>query len=465
MAEEVKVIESKLELIVNLILSEPSKAIEVIKKNEIEDKEEYTSEFEGDREIRTTQVGMRPAKPKVEVTKIPFDYQGMIVETAMSFLFSEPVIFQSEQKESLEKIKNIWAVNRMDNVMMKFTEKVKSECEGVLFFMLKEKEGKKELKIRLYDSSHGTYAPYLDEYGDLILFQWKFSVISPEGKDIEHVWIFTKDFTYRFIKQREGYELNGAPEAQPLKKIPVVYMRQKAPEWWKVRFLIDRYENGFSKFCDTNDYFGSPTVIAKGQVGSMPGKDTQGKIIQIPKEVDSHGNDVTGSMEYLTWQHAPASTELEWKNTKRLIHDLTKTPDISFDNMKAMVFSGDATAKMQFMAALLKAKRSYGDYEETIDRIIALIKGFGQLMTNDLKLTATDEKTVVKVRFQSPMPEAIAENIDTLVVATQGRAIMSTETAVALNPLVKDVIEEKKRMDGEAEEALAATFNIETPGE
>jgi hypothetical protein len=47
-------------------------------------------------------------------------------------------------------------------------------------------------------------------------------------------------------------------------KIPVIYYHQHLTEWHDVQPLIDRLEIIISNLADTNDYSGSPIVVAYG---------------------------------------------------------------------------------------------------------------------------------------------------------------------------------------------------------
>lgn len=449
-----------------LITSDFDKAILVLEAKKKDKVSEYLEEYKGGRKIAgRNQVGRREDKKvgegknsrSIPVAKIPLQFQKKIVRSAVAFLFGSAVKLSSDNEEALELVKSVWEDNKVDNLLQKFCETVKSQTEAVFFFFLQDKEVDnktvKALKIRLYDSSNGTYAPTFDEFGDLIAFVWSFTSLNTEGKKQENKWVFTKEYTYKKHKGSDGWTDTVPAEANLLKKIPVVYLSQEEPEWFGVKELIDRYEMNFSGFCDTNDYFASPMVKLFGTVNSMPDKKDQGKAIKIPQEYKDGKLIKSGNAEYLTWEHAPEAIKLEASLSDNMIHSLTDTPDLSLNNLMGAgnVASGTA-AKFMFMAPILKAKWSEGDYSTTIGRMISLIvKSF--IETGNSKASVfSGFKT--KVEFTSILPDNMSELVSMLSEAAGGMPFISKETAASRSGLVTDATEEISKINKESTSEL-----------
>lgn len=234
-------------------------------------------------------------------------------------------------------------------------------------------------------------------------------------------------------------------------------MSQDEPEWFDVKELIDRYEMNYSKFCDTNDYFASPIVKLFGTVTSMPDKQDQGKAIKIPQEYEDGKIKKTGDAEYLTYEHAPESVKLEAEIGDNTIHNLTDTPDLSLRTLMGAgnVASGTA-AKFMFMAPILKAKWSEGDYATTISRIVSLIvQGITGVSVSANASVFKEFK--VKVEFTSILPDNIGETVSMLSEAAGGLPFISKETAAEKSGLVKDAIEEMEKIKNEGASDLGST--------
>ena len=447
---------TKLDALNELIKSDPQAVYEILKKGQKENVEEYGAEYRGKRDLRSTQVGKREGKKNADVSKLAFSFQKKIVKTATNFLFGEPVNLDSENDEYAEEVRAVWENNRIDTILQDFTRTLKSETEAVLMFYLKETpdaEVKKQVRVRLFDHSLGLYAPYYDEYGDLIAFMWEFVAVV-EGQDVPHYWLWTDSNTYKFQKGDTGWSEYLPTEVNLIGKIPIVFMRQDEPEWWDVKDLIDRYELGFSKFADMNDYFAAPTLVVTGKIEKLPEKDKSGRAVKIPRQFDGEGNEKTGKLEYLTWQQAPESIKNEFQVLKEMIYALSDTPDISFDNLKGMTPASGEAMKMQFMGAELKAKESHGKFEEAILRMVSIMTGLG-MTTKEIR-DPKDE--TMEVRFNSVIPKAVAELVDMLSAAIGNEPVMSTKTAVEMNPLVDNAEEELKEMEGDVTKKSGDSF-------
>jgi SPP1 family phage portal protein len=226
----------------------------------------------------------------------------------------------------------------------------------------------------------------------------------------------------------------------PFKKIPVVYYHQPYTEWHDVERLIERLEIKMSNHADTNDYFDSPIIVAKGTIESFAKKGEAGKIIQAMEGAD---------INYLTWDQAPESTRMEIQNLEKYIYSLTHTPDVSFEQMKGLSqFSGIAL-KMLFLDAHLKAADKEEIFGIGVQRRYNLLKTIIVSLDPSMKAGTSLE---VKPCFEYFLPTNQSEMVDMLVKATAG-GFMSNETAIEENPLVEDSDQEKKRIKTEEDAA------------
>ena len=155
-------------------------------------------------------------------------------------------------------------------------------------------KSKYKLRVRLLAPSLGdTLYPIFDKYNDMIAFgRWYIIKTHDEDgreKDIERLDVYTADKIYYLQKEGQGNwspvqiqktgdeRVSEAGIVNIFKKIPVVYYSQPAPEWQDVENLIDRLEKKVSNHADTNDYFDSPIVLAKGDVKGFTKKESKAR--------------------------------------------------------------------------------------------------------------------------------------------------------------------------------------------
>jgi len=433
-------------------------AVEEIQTKGKESTAKFALEYENDRKQRDTQVGKRQdktvGKDIVVVSKIPIPFQRKIVKSAASFLFGSPVKLSQKEndknnnEESFETITNLWDDLRMDSLLLDFCKTVKSETESTIIFFPVEKEGENvKIKARVLSNENGKVYPYIDAFGDMIAFGWEYPTIE-NNKDVSYMYIWTDEYTYVLRKEKDWeFVPENSKTPNLFEKIPVVYLSQKNPEWWEVQELIDTFEMSFSKFVDTNGYFASPMYKAKGAVGSMPKKDDTGKMVKLDIVETDKGNIITADLEVLSWDRAPESLKLEFETGKGLIHEMTDTPDLSFDNVKGLGTVSGIALKLMFLGPILKAKWSEGDYQVVISRILNILKAGISNITKEAK-GDLDELRIVTT-FTSILPENLKETIEVLSEALGGKQQISTKTMLKHNPFVENVDEEISEIEAE----------------
>jgi SPP1 family phage portal protein len=157
---------------------------------------------------------------------------------------------------------------------------------------------------------------------------------------------------------------------------------------------------------------------------------------------------IGGKASYLVPQMSVDMVKNEKEDLKELIHYLTDTPDLSMEKMTSMGLTSGKAIEMAFFGALLKAMGSHGYYEEMIDRENSILKAFiGKVIDTGKEQAA--KKLEVSLEFGNPLPDNLEDIINMLSTSTAGKATMSQETAVALNPLVTDAKEEMTRISNE----------------
>jgi len=330
-------------------------------------------------------------------------------------------------------------------------------------------KSKYKLRVRLLAPSLGdALYPIFDKFNDLIAFGRGYVIKTHEEdgreKDIERLDVYTADKIYYLQKEGQGdwapvkiqktgdEKVSGSGIVNIFKKIPVVYYSQPSPEWQDVENLIDRLEKKVSNHADTNDYFDSPIVLAKGDVKGFTKKGEQGKVLELGSDAD---------VSYLTWDSLPESKKMEDENLNRAIAKYTHTPDISLDNLKSIGALSGIALRTFFMDAHLKASDKEEIFGIGVTRRINFLKSAVAILDSRLK---QGKRVNIKPVFTYFLPKDIQGEITSIVSAVNA-GIISKESAVKINPLVEDWESELEKINQEEEKKTKQQQdNIVLPG-
>lgn len=413
----------------------------------------YSKEYNGDRKIRKLQIGfrenIRQGKKHVEAERITINFQKKIVQTAASFLFGEhpDITFTGTENEKALKVLETFKANRINNKLYDFAEEVMSSTIAAFIFSKDEDQ----IKGRLYTHENGDFIPKYDPYGDLEAVVWQWSM---EGYD--NIWIFTDNYIHKYqgkdgelVYQEEESTTHG------FGVIPVVFMEQKEPEWFISKELIDRIEMIMSKLAGSNNYFAFPILGFKN--GSFKNeKGEEETIVDVSEDGKSlafgyaikEGQLIEADAKFIQRDTGVDSIKLEMEYLKEMIFNISRTPNLSFDNVKGIGAIGEKAMKLMLQDAINKAKAKQNQYQITIERVLNVISaGLGN-----------KEKFDFDINFNLSLPDDLKETIETLMDATGGQAIMSQETGIKLNPYTHDSDSEFEKI--QKEEAQRSGYGL-----
>ena len=110
------------------------------------------------------------------------------------------------------------------------------------------------------------------------------------------------------------------------------------------------------------------------------------------------------------------------------------------------------------MLADIKAAKRKESHDELLDRTASLIIAIiGNVL--DANLKGECDKLIVGHEFQEPFGEDIADDLNNVIRAVDA-GIMSEETGIEMNPLVKDPHREAERIKKESEEKIKQQQSI-----
>lgn len=385
---------------------------------------------------------------KEDVWKLPISYQKYINEISLVFLYGRPVkwIQNSEgTDDAFKKFQDVIKKTRFDSKIRQCKRLAGAETESAMLFrVFKDEDGNPDVQIRVLAASKGDeiYVRW-DQYENIISIAWGYYTKEDEESVVYHFDIYTRDTIYRCAKKSLGWEV--IPEINFIGKIPVILFQQEK-EWAGVEPLIHREEYIASRTADTNDYFADPIALMSAEIiKNMPEKKEANKLL-ITNDKDG----VDKAAKYLTWDSAPESKkqELEWLQDQILSKSFT--PKITLDSLKSISQLSAKALRTVMMLADIKASKHKEIHDELLDRTASLITAIiGNVL--DAHLHSQCEKLQIGHEFQEPFGDDIVETLNQITTAIDA-GILSTETGIELNPLVKDTHREAERIEAEKKE-------------
>lgn len=323
------------------------------------------------------------------VARVTLAMQKLIINRAVSFLFGNPVSYNSTPTTDKER--------KVANALSRILYDVKSNSinRRVARAMFSYKEvaelwypvptddanvygidSEFKLKCAVFSPMFGdTLWPYFDDSGDLLAFSREFSKTNNKNVTTDYFETYTADEHWLWEKTSSGYTpVEGYPKPTGIGKIPVIYGHQRNFETEDVDGLIDRLEFLLSNFADTNDYHAAPKIFVTGQINGWSKKGESGAVIE---------GEEGATMQYVSWQNAPESVKLEIETLLKMIYTITQTPDISWDAVKGLNVSGVAL-KLLFMDAHLKVQDKREVFDEYLQRRVNVLLAYIGMMNTGL---------------------------------------------------------------------------------
>jgi len=382
------------------------------------------------------------------VWKIAIPFPVYINEIALVFLYGRPV----KWSQSSDGTDNAFAAFQDVIKRTRFNSKIRqakrlagAETESALLWRVyKDENNVPDVQIRVLAKSKGDdiYVRW-DEYENIISVGWSHYIKEANNQTVEHFDLYTKEMIYHCRRMSLGWEVTE--EQNLVGKIPIILFQQEK-EWAGSERIGHRVESMASRTADTNDYFADPMAIMNVDVvKNMPEKKDANKLL-LAKGIDG----VDKAAKYLTWDNAPQSKkdEMEWLEDKLLT--MTFTPKISLETLKSVSQLSAKALSTVMLLADIKASKRKETHDELLDRTASLITAIiGNVL--DVSLKGECDKLVVDHEFQQPFADDIADAITNIDKALTG-GFLSNETAVALNPLVKDAKTELDKIKAESAE-------------
>lgn len=397
------------------------------------------------------------------VARVTLALQKLIINRAVSFVFGNPVLYNSTPETDNEKLvahalERILYDVKSNSINRRVARALFSFKEVAELWYPVEQENDNygfhsafKLKCAVFSPMFGdTLWPYFDDSGDMVAFSREFSKTDNKNVVTDYFETYTADEHWLWVKSAQGFQpVDGYPKQTGIGKIPVVFGHQRHFETQDVDGLIDRLEFLLSNFADTNDYHAAPKIFVTGQINGWSKKGESGAVIE--------GED-GATMQYVSWQSAPESVKLEIETLLKMIYTITQTPDISWDAVKGLNVSGVAL-KLLFMDAHLKVQDKREIFDEYLQRRVNIIKAFiGQFNT-------AIEKESQAMRIEPEIvPYIITSDMDDLnywMTANGNNPVISQEESIEKAGLSSNPDLTMKKIQEES--SRANTFTIGEP--
>jgi len=461
MAKEVKITDGSVADIIKRIeaLDESYKLYENKAGSQSTSAEDLQNIYDGEHAIL-----LRPDKDieadgkrkSVHTAKVALNYQEDIVECAIAFLLGKPVTIVKDSdggEDAFECLSEALNDMHFHSRCKALARKLFVQKRAAKLYFIKNPDGPKELQsvsslVLSYENSE--FKSVFDGANCMTAFMRKFKqkrLIDGNPKEVEMCEIYTAE---RIIYAENIGEWKKTLNLEnPYKKIPVVYYSQDKAEWETVRTVIDETEMSFSKFIDTVDYFSKPKLKVAGKLANMPTKGEVGEVLEMEYIPTPDGSSMVKSeADYLTWPTQSESQKLMFDLAEKFIYQFSSSAAIDFLNMiKSNIGELSGTAlEVLLLKPLMKAYKKQELWNEMLKREINVV--MAMLGTMNAKYANDFKNMKISINFNSILPKNISDIIDDLVQAKQG-GIISTETAVEYNPMVKNAPQEKERIKKE----------------
>lgn len=407
---------------------------------------------------KTDQDGNPVYKVKyVDRCRIAVPAQRLLCERDVGFLLADRVKYNikgevSERANELySKVIECLQGNKIDYFDKRLVRTLFRcrEC-AELWYIVPNEDGQDEIRVTLLTPLRGDILyPHFDDYNRMDGFARKYVLKDELGNTTLHFDVYTKNDVYRYVSSGGSMTFVDV-KPHGFGKIPIVYYRQEETEWESVQPVIERLEELLSNWGDVNDYFGAPTYFFKGKMKGFADKGEVGRIYQ--------GEGEGADMKVVSWNSAPESMRQEMANLTNIIFSYSQTPDISFENMKTLGNNTSGAAiRLMFTDPHLKAETKEELFGEMFTRRFNIIKNGIATSIEATPQRFVDELHVIPI-FTPYIPKNELETLQLINLSTQGKATMSQEDGIMLNPLVPNPEETKQKL--QEEEAQAAKLNL-----
>ncbi|MCR5658962.1 MAG: phage portal protein [Bacteroidales bacterium] len=393
----------------------------------------------------------------VDVARISFALQKLIIKRAVAFCFGNDVEISSNAKSdiaikafnlykaTMDKAKSYSLNRRFSRILFTFGEVAEYwySTEGGTLGTNKDKK----LRVTLFSPKDCRLYPFFDDNDDLIAFSREYT--KKDGDETKTYFETWTDEEYK-IWDDQGNEIKEKYLKHNLGKIPIIYSHQEQRETEDIDKLVDRLEMSVSNFADTNDYHASPKIIVNGKIKSFAQKGENGGILEVDENVKPY---------YLSWDSAPQAKQIEFDILLKMIYTISQTPDVSFDNMKSVGAISGTALRTLFTDAHLKVQDHREVLDEHLSRRASVVQTYLEKLEPETKKGF--EEITIEQEIIPYMSIDQTTALNTLLSVNGNKPLMSHKQSVIKANLSKNPEEDFEQIV--AEETAASFMDVTEP--
>lgn len=425
-----------------------------------------------------------------ELNKISIPYQKFINEVALVFLYGRPVLWKnatknsrSQEREDLQRqydelpegsTESVEIQNRIDDIdkatsesdsryqqLMEELHQARFDahlreakryagaegCSALLFHTYQDDDGNAQMLIRtLSKSKNDDIYTLFDQYDRLVAFAWGYNTKDGSGKSVRHYDVYTASKIYNCEQVKHG-NWHTEVSVNPVGKIPVIVFMQEV-EWEGTETMIERLEKAYSVNADNIDDFGSPAVVATGEITNiddLPVQEEESNLFELRNG---------GDLKYLELDNIGVARKEEIQLLDSNIMEMTFTPTITLEALRGLANASGATLRTVMLLGSIKADKRKESHDGLLSRVGNLMKA---IMGNVLDKVGKEyyDNLVIEHEYQEPFGADVTQTFADLI-KQYGAGAVSLRTVVEQSYLVPNADKELERIRQEQQQLAAA---------
>lgn len=396
-------------------------------------------------------------------TRIAIGLQKLSARLMGQFMFTLPVVLKCEQaktsvamKSQFKSLVKVFNKNRWDALNKTRCQKVSSQCEAAVYWYLvpiskpKNIYGFKssfKIKYQIFTPKDGDILyPLFDDTGDMIAFSREIT-----KDDTTYFDCWTDEWYIQWNKTPGTDWIRTKMVPSESGKIPITYTPREEPVWRdSCHGNVHEMEMLMSRNGETIAYNSAPVLILKGDLEGAPTKGDGNKVFTTSAD---------GGAEYVSWDQSAEQVKFQFETLNKQFFTELQLADLSMESVKGIGASSGEERKWLMAGSHLKCGDEANIYIPTMSRDINIVKALLSKINTDWE--EEDEEMDVDIEIRPFTIQSKKEDVDIVIAANGGKAVVSQKMGTMLSGLVEDPDAEYEQIKKEEQESKKAnTFEI-----
>lgn len=296
---------------------------------------------------------------QVEVTpdRIPIDFANYVTDQRSTLTCGAGIGLEpsDEDSELFKLVKLAWDDMKLEFDMQAIHKTRMDETQVALYFFT---DSESNFKYKIFSPSRGDrLTPIFDnETDDMIAFRRDYS----DG----YSDIYIKNNVGKVEIHKYKDDLRTDTIQLPWSNLPIIYWEQKQHECFNIKEFLRSWEVSVSGFFEGAKYTADPILLTKGKHIELPQRMAAGKTL--------HATDDGANAEFITPPNATETRELQFRETNKMVHKLSKTAALDFNSITAAgsSMSGRTIELMMTDSYMAATREQNGEFGKGVQRVI-----------------------------------------------------------------------------------------------